>query len=232
LYHYLALFKPIFIMKHLLTTAILYCIAVFTTNGQNLSSSEPKTQDDILKNAAYVFDGKVIKRQSYIAADGEVYTSRIVEISKIRRGDLKIGTVEIISRYGCIARPCKNCPIEARLRGATQDTCFAYVDKKTGQTMYSYDNIRGKITYYCQNTKSTSYFNIQTDNVLLEYYDNASGCSAHSDGNHNITGFNPCNTEVEFEAIMEKYGLGISEKKKPKPNRKQRKKPATKPRIR
>ena len=118
-------------MKHLLT-AILYCIAVFTANGQNLSV-QPKTQDDILKNAPYVFDGKVIKRKSYIAADGEVYTSRIVEISKIRRGGLKLGTVEIISRYGCIARPCKNCPMEARLRGATQDTCYAYVNKTTGR---------------------------------------------------------------------------------------------------
>jgi hypothetical protein len=206
-------------MKHLLTTAILYCIAVFTANGQNLSSPEPKTQDDILKNAAYVFDGKVIKRKSYIAANGEVYTSRIVEISKIRRGNLKIGTIEIISRYGCIPIPCKNCPGKYKEVGATVDSCIGYANK-TGQFVFANDDYTEKCTYYCSKTVNNSYFQEKTSNELLEFYDNVIGISTHNHGDRQILGINTQKNEIDFEIIMAKYGLTNVQKKKYKRSRK------------
>lgn len=49
----------------------------------------------------FIFEGKVIHSKPYYAHNGQyIYTSNTVEITKILKGDLKCGTIEIITKGG------------------------------------------------------------------------------------------------------------------------------------
>ena len=63
-----------------------------------------ETPDDIINHvsrANYIFKGRVIRSDSYWdQGHRQIYTSSTVEISKIAKGNLNFGTVEIITVVG------------------------------------------------------------------------------------------------------------------------------------
>lgn len=67
-------------------------------------SFSQETPDDIVKRvtrAVYIFEGRVIRSDSYWSqTQHQIYTSSTVEISKIAKGNLTCGTVEIITVGG------------------------------------------------------------------------------------------------------------------------------------
>jgi hypothetical protein len=56
--------------------------------------------DSCIKNAEFIFEGMVVSSKSYETPDSNVYTASIVKISKIFKGRLKCGNVEIITMGG------------------------------------------------------------------------------------------------------------------------------------
>ena len=84
---------------------IIFFFVLFCTNAQLSAQASlpaefktPQAYNDyVITNAPYVFVGKVVKYQSYLdetAAYG-LRTDAIVYISKVLRGDLKIGTIRM-----------------------------------------------------------------------------------------------------------------------------------------
>lgn len=58
---------------------------------------------DRVNNAGYIFEGQVIKTYSYWNKDSDkIYTSNVVQISRIFKGDLQCGTVELITNGGTV----------------------------------------------------------------------------------------------------------------------------------
>ena len=88
-------------MKNLLTTMlILGAIWGHHVFGQVI----PQPLLTIIDSSAYIFEGEVIRSESYWTDDHNfIYTSATVEISKIFKGNLVCGTIEVLTAGGRIA---------------------------------------------------------------------------------------------------------------------------------
>ncbi len=51
-----------------------------------------------IKNSQYIFEGRVISSTPFLAADSNIYTSNIVKISKIFKGNIRCGDIEITTQ--------------------------------------------------------------------------------------------------------------------------------------
>ena len=85
-------------MKNLLTTMlILGAIWGHHVFGQVI----PQPILTIIDSSAYIFEGEVIRSESYWTDDHDfIYTSATVEISKIFKGNLVCGTIEVLTAGG------------------------------------------------------------------------------------------------------------------------------------
>jgi hypothetical protein len=103
---------------------IVICFVLFNyayTNGQNVDprihSKDPKVRaiyfneqlDKVKYNSEFVFEGTIQKKESYprIDNDGKDYSaaSCIIKITKVLRGELKLGTIELISKIETYGAP-------------------------------------------------------------------------------------------------------------------------------
>ncbi len=91
-------------MKTLYQSLFLCTILLLLT--ANLKSYGQEIPIDIIDrvNAVdYIFEGEVIKSTPYKTANGRyIYTSNTIEISKILKGNLKCGTIELITDGGIV----------------------------------------------------------------------------------------------------------------------------------
>jgi hypothetical protein len=192
-------------------------------------------QEDVFKNAPYVFNGQILKMKTWEdPTDGHVYTSRLLRITALRRGKHLTDTVEVISQYGevCIE-------LKVGLRCYTE-----YIGYKTH---YNTNDIpphiveRGLINaapelesspyapyYFCKPTIRKTAFSTQNKNhTILELY--RSGYTIVATGPWH--GGNPNNggiyrmgmgglDEAFFQEQMSRYKLNIptQEDKAKKPN--------------
>jgi hypothetical protein len=85
-------------MKKLLTFLLL--VAANTAFAQEI----PLSIIDRINGVNFIFEGEVINSEPYYTADGGyIYTSNTVEITKILKGEIECGTIEIITKGGAIA---------------------------------------------------------------------------------------------------------------------------------
>lgn len=83
-----------------LTIATLFAICLIK---QSKAQEIPKDISERITNATYIFEGKVIRVNSYWTADlGYIYTSSTIEIHKIFKGAIDCGTVEVITEGGTV----------------------------------------------------------------------------------------------------------------------------------
>lgn len=61
-------------------------------NGIIMNNFEAKYRDEAISNSTFVFEGSIIKQSAYIR-DNKCIKSNIVEIKRVLRGFLKVGTV-------------------------------------------------------------------------------------------------------------------------------------------
>lgn len=84
------------IMKNLFTF-LFFFVAVNILNAQEI----PINFVNRINEVNFIFEGKVIHSKPYYAHNGQyIYTSNTVELTKILKGDLKCGTIEIITKGG------------------------------------------------------------------------------------------------------------------------------------
>ncbi len=89
-------------MKNLLLL-ILLSLSLTISKAQVI----PKDIIERINNSAYIFEGKVIRSNSYFTQDQKmIYTSSTIEIYKIFKGNLSCGTIEVLTRGGCIGDVC------------------------------------------------------------------------------------------------------------------------------
>ncbi len=84
------------IMKKLLLTLTFALIGIIA-NSQEL----PKSLIDRVNSVNYIFEGQVLESTPYYTNSGQyIRTSNLVQITKILKGELECGTVEIITNGG------------------------------------------------------------------------------------------------------------------------------------
>jgi hypothetical protein len=71
--------------------------------------------DSMLRYAPFVFDASIIRFKVFKADNGHIYTSRLVAVNRVRRGELLADTVEVVGRFGCIAKKTPQVPGQWRL---------------------------------------------------------------------------------------------------------------------
>lgn len=77
------------------------CLLLLITVGQVLGQEIPLDIITRINAVDYIFEGKVIKSTPYKTSNGKyIYTSNTIEISKILKGDLNCGTIELITDGG------------------------------------------------------------------------------------------------------------------------------------
>jgi len=83
-----------------LLNKIIFLLLIFTTatsKAQEVFSSYANR----IANAEFIFEGRVIQSTSYLVNDGKyINTSNTIEITKIFKGSLTCGTVEVITKGG------------------------------------------------------------------------------------------------------------------------------------
>ncbi|MCZ2130266.1 MAG: T9SS type A sorting domain-containing protein [Bacteroidia bacterium] len=85
-------------MKKILTLIILTTIFI-----KGFAQEIPLDIVDRINTVDYIFEGEVLNSQSYqLSTSHEIYTSNLIKISKIFKGDLECGTVELITTGGII----------------------------------------------------------------------------------------------------------------------------------
>lgn len=84
------------VMKNLFTF-LFFFVAVNILNAQEI----PIDFVNRINEVNFIFEGKVTHSKPYYAHNGQyIYTSNTVEITKILKGELKCGTIEIITKGG------------------------------------------------------------------------------------------------------------------------------------
>ena len=143
-------------MKKLLILSCLSFLLHVSILGQ-IDSSMYSIRDETINKSDYVFEGVIIRQTVYLR---ENYTacSDIVQITKIFRGNLKPGTVEIVSYTNMVIA-----------NNTDWDVCDAACLKK-----YSHDTIG---IFFCRVAKEFPYnpkYNIESVNntPILTYYHN------------------------------------------------------------
>lgn len=89
-------------MKNLLH--LLFLLLAFTISKAQVI---PKDIVDRINNSEYIFEGKVIRSNSYFTLDQKmIYTSSTIDIYKIFKGNLTCGTIEVLTQGGCVGDIC------------------------------------------------------------------------------------------------------------------------------
>ena len=114
------------------------------------------TAEKIIKESPYIFEGTVIKSESFIGKDKDFYTSNIIQINKILRGkDLKLGTIEIITHGGDATFEDPRYPGTYRVWMPCQDCRELYLGQ--GQS---------KMFFCIPSDTNLTVLNINTDNTI------------------------------------------------------------------
>jgi len=81
----------------------LYCSFFWMFAARALGQEIPIDIVDRINAVDYIFEGTVIKSTPYKSANGRyIYTSNTIEISKILKGDITCGTIELIANGGLV----------------------------------------------------------------------------------------------------------------------------------
>lgn len=174
--------------------------------------------DSMYRTAPYVFDATVGKEESFYGAEGKIYTSRILKIEKVRRGNLKLGTIEVINRYGCIGkRP------DEMLSHEQWGICEGFSIFERLDRVYFRTNGVGKYTIFAKPTSLLSHYGEPLDNPVLETFHELSTSIKHQGerlGGFLFGGITCFDTEEDFTEAMTYYKLnGNSQTTLPKKQR-------------
>lgn len=82
-------------MKNILFLSLIF-FTIIISKGQEL----PKDLIDRANSTDYIFEGKVISQNSYITSNRKILTSNTILISKILKGNIECGTIELITNGG------------------------------------------------------------------------------------------------------------------------------------
>jgi hypothetical protein len=80
----------------LITFSLFFTFSGFAQEKPE-SENEKQIRETIFKPAEYIFEGTVLETKNYTTKEGWRFSQAIVEIHKVFRGDLKPGTVEMIT---------------------------------------------------------------------------------------------------------------------------------------
>ncbi len=83
---------------------ILLCFFLFSLSQFGLKAQMQLgtiTLPQIIDSSVYIFEGTVIKDSAFWG-EGSIYTSNIIKVSKILKGRINCGNVEIITLGGCV----------------------------------------------------------------------------------------------------------------------------------
>jgi len=78
----------------IILTALAFCLG---GNAQNTKDYKAEDYKNVVKNSSFIFEGEVIKAKKIYGRDSAIYTSNIIKISNVFRGQERIhtGTIEI-----------------------------------------------------------------------------------------------------------------------------------------
>lgn len=84
--------------KIALSIISIWCLFNFANAQENVTDIVER-----ISNAQYIFEGKVIFSKSYERADEkDIYTTNTIEITKVFKGNLQCGKIEVISQGGSV----------------------------------------------------------------------------------------------------------------------------------
>jgi hypothetical protein len=188
-------------------------------------------QEDVFKNAPYVFNGQILKMKTWEdPTDGHVYTSRLLRITALRRGKHLTDTVEVISQYGevCIELKvglrCYTEYIGYKTHYNTNDIPPHIVERGLINAAPEFIEATGSLIYFCKPTTRQTAFGVENKGyTILELYRSGhtilsphiSG-GGYGDYHRGLGGF----YESEYQEMMAKHKLNIptQEDKAKKPN--------------
>jgi hypothetical protein len=82
---------------------IFHIIIIVLLSTKTYAQIDPKTIGQRITDATYIFEGEVIKTNPYETSDEKkIYTSNTIKITKIFKGDIQCGTIEIITLGGIV----------------------------------------------------------------------------------------------------------------------------------
>lgn len=112
------------------------------------AQEDVKSIIDRVSNADYIFEGKVIFSQPYKSGDGKrIYTTNTIEITKIFKGDLHCGKVEVITNGGEVDGDiCINSEYLTLKEGYTGIFLCGLNEKELSATDYIVENNLEKLT--------------------------------------------------------------------------------------
>jgi hypothetical protein len=84
-------------MKTTLLSALSIFAFAYQVSAQSNETIKKQACDKLIKETAYVFEGKLISSYNFKGVDGKNYVSSTLQIEEIVRGNLKKGTIEIIT---------------------------------------------------------------------------------------------------------------------------------------
>jgi len=81
-----------------------FWIAFFGYSKAALSSIVEIPLDSSIKSSSFIFEGIIISSNAFVASDSQVYTASIVRISKIFKGKIACGNIEVITAGGVVGQ--------------------------------------------------------------------------------------------------------------------------------
>jgi hypothetical protein len=152
-------------MKRILYTIILFLLGLSNSSAQSNEGTvgSKKTISDEMMKCAYIFEGKVISNHSYkVNVDRYItYTSYLVEVNKVVKGNIQKGTINILLRDVHSFDGHKVVPKEGLY------CCFN--DAPTKDTTVTTTNSKS-LTYYCGDSMANGELKKDDNDNLIGYF--------------------------------------------------------------
>lgn len=135
-------------------------IAFVSMSCALFAQEEVKSIIERVSNADYIFEGKVISSTPYKTDDGSnIYQSNTIEITKIFKGDLSCGKVEVITNGGQVGDDiCKHSEYLSLKPGNTGLFLCGVNEKQLSAISYFSGNNQQKLTTIFENQSYIKYY--------------------------------------------------------------------------
>lgn len=141
-------------MRNILT--ILICLSALNINAQE----EVKSIIERVNNAQYIFEGRIIYSSAYEKSDEkDIYTTNTIQITKVFKGDLQCGKVELISSGGRVNEKIRtNSHLLALKEGYTGIFLCGINNKEAPQIDYIVEENTEKLSPIFENQSFIKYY--------------------------------------------------------------------------
>jgi len=168
------------IVKKILTLLGLVMVVVHLS-AQTDSSGRKQMSDELMKNS-YIFEGKVISIHRYTHKINEeeykIYTSYIVEVKKVVKGNIQRGTINILIPDVHIS--------DGQIIMPKEGLYFCYTDSPVKDSSVTNTNSKS-LEYYCGESMEKGELKKDSDDNLINYFSSIADFYAYISANYGVT---------------------------------------------